>query len=92
MNRESLVFCTVALAVALGVCALGFRWAALPAATIEAGRHPAPAETLPDVDLGGGFGKVPVIDLVGYYLENPPAPANAASGAVVPAARRFGGC
>ena len=92
MNRESLIFCTAALAVALAVCALGFRWAALPQAAIDATKRPAPAETLPDVELGGGFGKVSVIELVGYYLENPPAPANAPGGAAGPAARRSGGC
>jgi len=91
MNRESLVFCVAALAVALGVCALGFRLAALPRATIEAATRPAPAESLPDVDVGGGFGRVPVIDLVGYYIENPPAPAGA-GGDAPPAVRRFGGC
>ena len=92
MNRESFVFCTAALAVALAVSALGFRWAALPRDVVEATKRPAPAESMPDVDLGGGFGKVSVIDLVGYWLENPPAPANASSGASVPAVRRFGGC
>lgn len=90
MNRESLVFCGVSLAVTLAVCAAGFRLAALPAETIAAAKRPAPAETLPDVDLGGGFGKVPVIELVGFYLENPPAPKGA--GDASPAVRRFGGC
>jgi len=92
VNRESLVFCIGALVVALGVCALGFRWAALPPAALEATRHPAPAETLPDVELGGGFGRVSVIDLVGYYLEHPPAPAGDSAGGAPPAAKRFGGC
>jgi len=58
MNRESLVFCGAALAVALAVCAAGFKLAALPAETVAAAKQPAPAETLPDVDIGGGFGKV----------------------------------
>lgn len=92
MNRESLVFCTLALVVALAVCALGFRAAALPPERIEAMKQPAAAESMPDLDLGGGFGKVSVLDLVGYWLENPPAPANAAGAGSPPAARRFGGC
>ncbi len=92
MNRESLVFCTAALIVAVAVCAVGFRLAALPRDAVDAAMRPAPAEALPDVDLGGGFGKVSVIDLIGYYIENPPAKANAAGGDAVPAARRFGGC
>lgn len=92
MNRESLIFCTVALAVALALCALGYRWAALPRDAVDAAKRPAPAESLPDVELGGGFGRVSVIDLVGYWLEHPPAPANASAGEAVPAAKRFGGC
>ncbi len=90
MNRESLVFCGVSLAVALAVCAAGFSLAALPRETVEALRKPAPAETLPDLDIGGGFGKVSVIELVGFYMENPPAPKG--GGDAVPAAKRFGGC
>ena len=92
MNRESLIFCVAALVVALAVCAVGFRLAALPRDVVDAAKRPAAPETLPDVDLGGGFGRVSVIDLIGYYIENPPAKANAAGGDAVPAARRFGGC
>ena len=77
MNRESLVFCAAALAVALAVCAASLK--------------PAPAETLPDLDIGGGFGKVSVIELVGFYIENPPAPKGA-GGDASPAVKRFGGC
>lgn len=91
MNRESLIFCAVAMAIAVAVCAIGFRIAALPADVVAAAGKPAPAETLPDVELGGGFGKVSVIDLVGFYVENPPAAAGAGDGAA-PATKRFGGC
>ena len=92
MNRESLIFCVAALVVALAVCAAGFRLAALPRDVVDAAKRPAAPETLPDVDLGGGFGRVSVIDLIGYYIENPPATPNAAGGDAAPAARRFGGC
>ncbi len=92
MNRESLIFCVAALVVALAVCAAGFRLAALPRDAVDAAKRPAAPETLPDVDLGGGFGRVSVIDLIGYYIENPPATPNAAGGDAAPAAKRFGGC
>ena len=92
MNRESLIFCVAALVVALAVCAAGFRLAALPRDVVDAAKRPAAPETLPDVDLGGGFGRVSVIDLIGYYIENAPAKATAAGGDAAPAARRFGGC
>ena len=61
MSRESLIFCGASLAVALAVCAAGFKLAALPPETVAAAKQPAPPETLPDVDVGGGFGKVSVI-------------------------------
>lgn len=91
MNRESLLFCGVSLAITLAVCAAGFSLAALPREAVEAAKKPAAAETLPDVDLGGGFGKVSVIDLVGFYMENPPTPKGG-GGDASPAVKRFGGC
>ncbi|HQY28792.1 MAG TPA: hypothetical protein PK787_08335 [Burkholderiaceae bacterium] len=91
MNRESIVFCLVSMAIAVAVSAIGFRIAALPADVVATAVKPVPAETLPDVELGGGFGKVSVIDLVGFYVENPPAAPSADAGAA-PAAKRFGGC
>ena len=91
MNRDSLIFCGAALAVALAVCTAGFRLAALPPETVAAAKQPAPPETLPDVDVGGGFGKVSVIELVGFYMENPPAPKGG-GGDAAPAVKRFGGC
>lgn len=90
MNRQSVIFCALAIAASLLVSAVGFRLAALPPEVVEAARRAAPAETLPDVDLGEGFGRVSVIDLVAYYVENPPAP-RAPDAAAAPA-RRFGGC
>lgn len=91
LNKESLIFCGAALAATLAVSAIGFSLAARPRAAVEAARQPAAAETLPDVDIGGGFGKVSVIELVGFYIENPPAPkgdGDDASSSV----KRFGGC
>jgi len=90
LNRTSVIFCSVSLAITGVVCAAGFSLAALPRATVEAARIPAPPEALPELDLPG-LGKVSVIDLVGYYIDNPPAPVGA--GDAAPAAtKRFGGC
>lgn len=90
MNRESLLFCALALAATAAVCVVGFRLAALPPEAVAAAKRPAPPEQLPDVDLGAGFGKVSVIELVAHYIENPPAPAQGAPS--TPSVRRFGGC
>jgi hypothetical protein len=89
LNRTGVIFCSVSLVLAGVVCAAGFSLAALPRETIAASKKPAPPETLPELDLPG-FGKVSVIDLVGYYIDNPPAPV--AAGGAAPAAKRFGGC
>lgn len=90
MNRESLLFCSGALAASLLVAVIGFRYAALPRATLDACEVPTRPERMPDIDLGRGFGKVSVIDLVGYYLDHPPAPP--VPGSAPAAVRRFGGC
>ncbi|HCX33151.1 MAG TPA: hypothetical protein DHV08_06070 [Rhodocyclaceae bacterium] len=90
MARTSVIFCLATLAASALAAALAFPYAALPRGTLETCEIPVPAEKLPDVDLGGGFGKVPVIELVAYYIENPPAPA--APGAAPAAVKRFGGC
>lgn len=90
MNRESLVYCALALAASLALCAAGFQFSAMPKEAFEAARRPVPPQTAPDVRIGGGFGTVSVLDLLGYYLENPPAPAG--TDGAVPAVKRFQGC
>lgn len=89
LNRTGVIFCSVSLVLTVAVCAVGFSLAALPRETIAASKQPAPPETLPELDLPG-FGKVSVIDLMGYYIDNPPAPV--AAGGAPPAVKRFGGC
>lgn len=90
LNRTSVIYCSVSLVLAAAVCAVGFSVAALPRETIAAAKVPAPAESLPELDLPG-FGKVAVLELMGYYIDNPPTPVGTA-GAAPPAAKRFGGC
>lgn len=90
LDRTGVIFCSVSIAIAAIVCIGGFRLAAMPKDAIAAAKVPVPPETLPELDLGS-FGRVSVLELMGYYLDNPPAPA--ATGAGAPAApRRFGGC
>jgi hypothetical protein len=88
LNRTGVIFCSASLVVTGMICAIGFSLAALPAATVTAAKTPAAPETMADIDLPG-LGPVSVLDLVGYYIDNPPA--SVASGGA-PAARRFGGC
>lgn len=89
LNRTGVIFCSVSLVLTIAVCAAGFSLSAMSRETVAASKTPAPPETLPDLDLPG-FGKVSVIDLMGYYIDNPPAPVVA--GGAPPAVKRFGGC
>jgi hypothetical protein len=90
VDRASLIFCVTALAASIAISAVGYSLAAMPPEAVAAARTPTPPERLGEVDLGRGFGKVSVLDLVGYYLENPPASAANVGGPTK--ARRFGGC
>lgn len=88
MDRASMIFCVAALFASVAVGAVGYSFSALSVDAMAAARRPTPPERLGEINLGHGFGKVAVLDLVGYYLDNPPV---AAAGAPAKA-RRFGGC
>lgn len=89
MDRASLIFCTLSLLVCVGVAWLLYPAAALPPEKLAAWTKPAAPENLPDLELGD-FGTVSVNALIGYYIENPPAPA--ATGAPAARAVHFQGC
>lgn len=90
MNRVSIIFCIVSLIVTAVVLGTGFNFAAMPRQAVAAAKNPVPPESLPDITMQG-FGKVSVMDMMLYYIENPPVTATAGGGAA-PAAKRFGGC
>lgn len=90
MRLPILSFCIASLAGVVIVCAVLFPHASMSRAEAEAARTPVPMEELDLVDLGGGYGELPVIELIGYYLENPPR-VTAATGAA-PKKKHFGGC
>ncbi len=90
MDRASLAFCVAALLASVAASFAGFALFALPREAVVAARTPTPAERLGEIDVGAGFGKVPVLGLVGFYMENPPAAQ--APGAAPAKARLFGGC
>lgn len=91
LDRTGVIFCSTGVVLAALACGIGFSLAALPAETLQAAKKPAPPETLPDIEIPG-FGKVSVIDLMGYYIDNPPVPSGASGGSSGPAVQRFGGC
>lgn len=87
-QKTSLLFCCGSLGICLLIAAAAFPFAALSKAQIASANSVVSAEQLGVMDLGS-FGKVPVMDLVSYYIENPPEPA--AAGAA-PKKIRFEGC
>lgn len=89
MNRQSVIFLAVTLVVALLVCAVGFRYAAMPPEAVARAQTPVTPERLPELDLGS-FGRVSGIDLVAYWMEHPPA--GQGSEAAPASVKRFGGC
>lgn len=90
MKKEILIFWLTALALAFGLSALLFHYAALTPGALVKARTPQPMESMPDINLGNAYGTVSVTDLVGYYIEHPPAPKGAA--AADDSGHRFGGC
>jgi hypothetical protein len=90
LNRTGVIFCSVGIVAAAVACSVGFALAAMPSDVLQVSKTPAPAESFPDVDIPG-FGKVSVLDMMGYFIDNPPAPVGSENSSA-PAVQRFGGC
>ena len=88
MSRTNLIFCTASLVFSLLIAVLAFPYVTLSPSQLEASRTVTSAEEMGEIDLGE-FGKVMVLELVDYYLENPPA---AATGEAPVRKVRFQGC
>lgn len=87
---QMLLFCSGSLAVSLALSAIIFPFSTVDRETMEMARTPQPMEVLPDVDVGPDFGRLPVTELMGYYIENPPEVPSA--GAPPREQQHFGGC
>jgi hypothetical protein len=90
MDRASLIFCVGALTLSLAVAAIAYPHAAIPADQLARAAKPQPAEALGSVDVGNGFGSVPVATLMDYYISHPPVETVSAPAAAPHI--RFGGC
>ena len=90
MNQSSIIFCVGSIFVCLAIAWIGFPYAALDPEKIAAAKVAQPAELMPMIDVGNGFGELPAMELMGYYVENPPAPP--AAGAAPAPEIKFGGC
>jgi len=86
MDKSSAIFCTLSLVVSLGIAALAYPAAAISPEKIALSMTPQSAEEMGDVNLGD-FGTVSVLEMVGYYVENPPVVAEGGGHK-----KRFQGC
>ena len=89
MRLPILSFCIASLAGVVIVCAVLFPYASMSRTEAEAAGTPVPMEEFDLVDLGSDFGELPVIELIGYYLENPPRVTTTGA---APKKKHFGGC
>lgn len=90
MDRASLIFCAGALGLTVAITALAYPFAAIPADVLARAATPQPAEKLGSINVGRGFGEVPVTTLIDHYIASPPAPP-AAAASTAPRIH-FGGC
>ena len=72
MDRSSIIFCVGSVLVCLGIAIFTFPEASVSIETLTNANTPMDAEKMRDIDLGD-FGKVTVLEMLDYYLENPPA-------------------
>ncbi|PLY12659.1 MAG: hypothetical protein C0631_16395 [Sedimenticola sp.] len=89
ISQKIIVFAVLSLIISLGVSAALFPFSAVNDEIRIGATKPRPMEEFPDVDLGPDYGEVPVIELMGYYLENPPVKQSETS---VTKQQHFGGC
>lgn len=90
-TRQTFLFCGGCLAITLGLAAALFPLASISEEALAQSRTPQAAENMADIDVGTGFGVLPVMELMGYYLENPPTPPESGA-AQAPRRQQFGGC
>jgi len=90
-TRQTLLFCSGSLALTLGLAAALYPFASVSEDALLRSRTAQAPEDMADVNLGPDFGTLPVIELMGYYMENPPAPPEPGTDHA-PRRQQFGGC
>ncbi|MEH6458052.1 MAG: hypothetical protein V7749_17110 [Cocleimonas sp.] len=84
-----IIFCIFSLVGSIGLSYALYPHAISP--KVAESKSPLAMEDfVDDIDLGEDLGPMSVIDLMGYYLENPPEPDNSSVPAIPK--RQFGGC
>jgi len=88
LSREVIIFNSISLAITIGLSVMFYPSASVSGETSTALNTPLSAEEFEDMDLGPDYGKVPVLELMEFYMEFPPA-KKAVEGAK---REHFGGC
>jgi len=88
MDKASLLFCVGSLAVSLLVAVIAFPFMAMDSDVVAAADKAKPAYEMGTINVGEGFGELPIEELMAYYIDNPPAAAEPGAAPEV----RFGGC
>ena len=78
MDRASVIFCIGSVLFCMGIAIITFSAASVSRVKLNTAMTPMDAEKMKDIDLGE-FGIVSVVEMLDYYLENPPTNTNAKS-------------
>ena len=90
-NISIILFLILSVVGTFGLAYGLYPHAKLSDAQLMKSSQPQAMETFEEViNLGDDFGEMSVIDLMGYYLDNPPAPAGNTQ--ISKPKRQFGGC
>lgn len=90
-NISIILFLALSVVGTLGIAYGLYPHAKLSDEQLMKSTQPQAMEAFEDViNLGDDFGEMSVIDLMGYYLDNPPAPAGNTQ--ISKPKRQFGGC
>ena len=87
---QAIGFCGAALFASIGLCILLMPEASMSTDELTSLQTPRAMEDYEPIDLGEEFGELLVLDLIGYYLDNPPAPESPLSSPK--RKQQFGGC
>ena len=82
-------FCVFSLTVTLAISFYLYPLAAMPKEAALKARQPAEMDEFDLIDLGEDYGQLTIYDLIGFYMDNPPATA---AGDSTPKKKHFGGC
>jgi hypothetical protein len=92
MPTGNLVFCAASLLLSLALAFVLYPQARLSETQLDNIATPKSMEEIEQViDLGDEYGPVTAIELMGYYLDNPPQPSAGGQAEKAPK-RQFGGC